>query len=47
MPFYISQGKIPTKRHTAFRDNDGEIYYEELDPDVLDHVIGEAKKPPT
>jgi homogentisate 1,2-dioxygenase len=30
MPFYISQGKIPKKRHTAFKKDDGNIYYEEL-----------------
>ena len=30
MPFYISQGKIPNKRHTALKDNKGNIYYEEL-----------------
>jgi len=30
MPFYISQGKIPAKRHTAFKNGDGGIYYEEL-----------------
>ena len=30
MPFYASQGKIPPKRHTAFKKNDGSIYYEEL-----------------
>ena len=30
MPFYVSQGKIPSKRHIAFRNDDGNIYYEEL-----------------
>jgi len=30
MPFYVSQGQIPPKRHTAFKKNDGSIYYEEL-----------------
>ena len=30
MPFYVQKGKIPPKRHTAFKDNDGNIYYEEL-----------------
>ena len=30
MPFYICQGKIPSKRHTAFKNDDGRIYYEEL-----------------
>ena len=30
MPFYCSQGEIPTKRHTAFKNNKGDIYYEEL-----------------
>jgi homogentisate 1,2-dioxygenase len=30
MPFYHKQGKIPAKRHTAFKKKDGSIYYEEL-----------------
>ena len=30
MPFYNKQGKIPQKRHTAFKKEDGSIYYEEL-----------------
>ncbi len=30
MPFYCSQGEIPAKRHTAFKNNKGDIYYEEL-----------------
>ena len=30
MPFYVSQGKIPPKRHIAFRNDDDDIYYEEL-----------------
>ena len=30
MSFYVSKGKIPPKRHTAFKGNDGQIYYEEL-----------------
>ena len=30
MPFYISQGEIPPKRHIAFKNDDGHIYYEEL-----------------
>ena len=30
MPFYVSQGEIPKKRHTAFKKDDGNIYYEEL-----------------
>ena len=30
MSFYVSKGKIPPKRHTAFKSNDGQIYYEEL-----------------
>ncbi len=30
MPFYVSQGQIPHKRHTAFKKEDGSIYYEEL-----------------
>tara|TARA_B110000196_G_scaffold278318_1_gene257316 strand:+ start:126 stop:1274 length:1149 start_codon:yes stop_codon:yes gene_type:complete len=30
MPFYQKQGKIPLKRHTAFKKGDGGIYYEEL-----------------
>ena len=30
MPFYVCQGEIPAKRHTAFKNSDGDIYYEEL-----------------
>ena len=30
MPFYHKQGKIPPKRHTTFKKEDGSIYYEEL-----------------
>ncbi len=30
MPFYYKQGKIPPKRHTAFRSESGTLYYEEL-----------------
>lgn len=30
MPFYQKQGKIPPKRHTAFNQDDGSLYYEEL-----------------
>ncbi len=30
MPFYVKRGKIPAKRHTAFRKDDGGIYYEHL-----------------
>ena len=30
MPFYQKKGKIPPKRHTAFKKDDGSIYYEEL-----------------
>ena len=30
MPFYCSQGEIPAKRHTAFKNNKGDIYYEAL-----------------
>ena len=30
MPFYIKQGSIPSKRHIAFRKEDGELYREEL-----------------
>ena len=30
MPFYCTQGKIPPKRHTAFKKKDGRIFYEEL-----------------
>jgi len=30
MPFYRSQGKIPAKRHTAFRSACGDLYFEEL-----------------
>ena len=30
MPIYHKLGKIPHKRHTAFRKEDGNIYYEEL-----------------
>ena len=30
MPFYQSKGKIPSKRHTIFKNNKKGIYYEEL-----------------
>jgi len=30
MPFYHSLGKVPAKRHVAFRKDDGSIYYEHL-----------------
>jgi len=30
MPFYTKQGKIPSKRHIAFKRGDGELYREEL-----------------
>lgn len=30
MPIYHQLGKIPHKRHTTFRKNDGSFYYEEL-----------------
>ena len=30
MPFYQKRGKIPSKKHTQFRDNDGNLYWEEL-----------------
>ena len=30
MPFYVKRGKIPPKRHTAFRKDDGGIYSEHL-----------------
>ena len=30
MPRYHKLGKIPEKRHTAFRKKDGNIHYEEL-----------------
>lgn len=30
MPFYHKLGKIPPKRHTQFRKEDGGLYYEEL-----------------
>ena len=30
MPFYQTRGKIPKKRHTVFKKNKTEIYYEEL-----------------
>lgn len=30
MPFYQRQGNIPPKRHTVFRREGGELYYEEL-----------------
>lgn len=29
MPFYQVQGRVPKKRHTAFRDDKGNLYYEE------------------
>lgn len=30
MPFYHKLGKIPQKRHTAFKKDDGSFYYEQL-----------------
>lgn len=30
MPFYHQQGKIPHKRHTVFRQENGELYHEQL-----------------
>ena len=30
MPFYVKQGKIPPKRHSVFKRENGKIYYEEL-----------------
>lgn len=30
MPFYYSLGKFPPKRHTQFRKESGELYYEQL-----------------
>ena len=30
MPFYNSEGNIPKKRHTVFKNPKGGIYYEEL-----------------
>ena len=30
MPFYQLQGKVPNKRHIQFRDDSGNLYYEEL-----------------
>ncbi|MCE9678576.1 homogentisate 1,2-dioxygenase [Shewanella sp. AS1] len=30
MPFYVTQGQIPPKRHTAFKKENGELYREEL-----------------
>ena len=30
MPFYQKRGDIPTKRHTQFRDDSGNLYWEEL-----------------
>lgn len=30
MPFYVSHGQIPRKRHTQFRQNHGTLYHEEV-----------------
>lgn len=30
MPFYHSLGRVPPKRHTQFRKDNGELYYEEV-----------------
>ncbi len=30
MSYYVQRGEIPHKRHTQFRNPDGELYYEEL-----------------
>ena len=30
MPYYLSRGRIPRKRHVQFRSEAGELYHEEL-----------------
>jgi homogentisate 1,2-dioxygenase len=30
LPFYVKQGKIPSKRHSVFKKPNGDLYYEEL-----------------
>ena len=30
MPFYQKRGKIPSKRHTQFLNENGDLYWEEL-----------------
>jgi len=30
MPFYLKRGEVPNKRHTQFRDKEGNLYHEEL-----------------
>ncbi len=30
MSYYVKRGEVPHKRHTQFRDKDGNLYYEEL-----------------
>ena len=30
MPHYRQVGQVPPKRHTQFRDADGQLFYEEL-----------------
>ena len=30
MPFYQKKGTIPQKRHTQFKNSNGELYWEEL-----------------
>ena len=30
MPFYQKNGKLPNKRHIQFRDDDENLYWEEL-----------------
>ncbi len=30
MPFYSKLGKIPSKRHTVYRQPNGELYHEQL-----------------
>ena len=30
MPFYQKRGKIPSKRHTQFQNENGDLYWEEL-----------------
>ena len=30
MPFYRKEGKVPNKRHTQFRNSEGDLYWEEL-----------------
>ena len=50
MPFYQKHGKLPDKRHIQFRDDDGNLYWEELiSREGFSHIYSNVYhlKPPT